>query len=163
MEAVRRAGDRPVLARVVAAPGSAWTGAVAERLRLGGALLRTAPLGGPGWRRSTCCAPAWPTSLAYARGERDMIVLRHEFGSSIATAAIDREDLDARRVRRARRRFGDGPHGRPFPAAVAARLILDGRIAATGVRIPVDPEIYEPVLDALEPMGIVFRETRTAP
>jgi hypothetical protein len=50
-----------------------------------------------------------------------------------------------------------------LPAAGAARLILDGRIAETGVRIPVDPEIYDPVLDALEPMGIAFRETRTAP
>ena len=50
-----------------------------------------------------------------------------------------------------------------LPAAVAARLILDGRIALTGVCVPVDPEIYEPVLSALEPMGIVFRETRTAP
>ena len=50
-----------------------------------------------------------------------------------------------------------------LPAAAAARLILDGRIAATGVRIPVDPEIYEPVLAALEPLGIVFREGRTTP
>ena len=50
-----------------------------------------------------------------------------------------------------------------LPAAVAARLVVDGRIASVGVRIPVDPEIYEPVLSALEPMGIVFRETRTAP
>ena len=50
-----------------------------------------------------------------------------------------------------------------LPAAAAARLILDGRIGLTGVRIPVDPEIYEPVLSALGPMGIAFRETRTAP
>jgi len=88
--------------------------------------------------------------------------LRHEFGFVDANgrAGTRVETLVA---------FG-GPSGDSamartvsLPAAVAARLILDGRIASTGVRIPVDPEIYEPVLDALEPMGIAFRETRTAP
>jgi len=48
-----------------------------------------------------------------------------------------------------------------LPAAVAARLVLEGRLELTGVRIPVDPEIVEPVLDALAPMGIVFDETST--
>jgi saccharopine dehydrogenase (NADP+, L-glutamate forming) len=91
-----------------------------------------------------------------------MIVLRHEFG------VVDADGRDATRVSTLVA-FGD-PGGDSamartvsLPAAVAARLILDGRITATGVRIPVDAEIYEPVLDALEPMGIVFRESRTAP
>jgi len=43
-----------------------------------------------------------------------------------------------------------------LPAAAAVRLILDGTINATGVRIPVDAAIYEPVLDALKPLGIAF-------
>jgi saccharopine dehydrogenase-like NADP-dependent oxidoreductase len=50
-----------------------------------------------------------------------------------------------------------------LPAAAAARLILDGKIEETGVRIPVDPEIFDPVLDLLAPAGIVFRESQTAP
>jgi len=101
-------------------------------------------------------------SMAYTHGERDMIVLRHEFGfldeggrpgNTVATLVAFGEPS------------GESAMARTvsLPAAVAARLILDGRIASTGVRIPVDPEIYEPVLNALEPMGIVFRETRTAP
>ena len=101
-------------------------------------------------------------SMSYAKGERDMIVLRHEFG------VVDR---DGRRQNRVSTLLAYGEPGGDsamartvsLPAAVAARLILDGRITSTGVRIPVDPEIHEPVLDALEPMGIVFRETRTAP
>jgi saccharopine dehydrogenase-like NADP-dependent oxidoreductase len=101
-------------------------------------------------------------SLAYADGERDMIVLRHEFGIV---------QLDGRAGQRVStlvafgERGGDSAMARTvsLPAAVAAKLILDGRITSTGVRIPVDPEIYEPVLAALEPRGIVFRETRTAP
>ena len=45
-----------------------------------------------------------------------------------------------------------------LPAAVAVKLVLQGRIGLTGVHIPVVPELYEPVLSELETMGIVFRE-----
>jgi hypothetical protein len=41
-----------------------------------------------------------------------------------------------------------------LPAAIGARLILEGRIHKTGVHIPVKPEIYNPVLDELERLGI---------
>ena len=101
-------------------------------------------------------------SLTYAEGERDMIVLRHEFG--VVTASGRRETRTSTLVAFGEP-GGDSAMARTvsLPAAVAARLILDGRIASTGVRIPVEPEIYEPVLDALEPMGIVFRDTRSAP
>ena len=40
-----------------------------------------------------------------------------------------------------------------LPAAVAVRLILDGKIRVTGVHIPIIPEIYEPVLAELENFG----------
>ena len=49
-----------------------------------------------------------------------------------------------------------------LPAAFAARLILDGRIALHGVRVPVHREIYGPVLDALEPMGIRFEDAASS-
>jgi len=38
-------------------------------------------------------------------------------------------------------------------------LILDRRVALTGVHIPVDRQIYEPVLSALEPLGIRFTDS----
>jgi len=44
------------------------------------------------------------------------------------------------------------------PAAVGARMILEGEIDLTGVHIPVLPEIYEPVLDELERLGTAFEE-----
>jgi len=44
------------------------------------------------------------------------------------------------------------------PAAVGARMILEGEIDLTGVHIPELPEIYEPVLDELERLGIAFEE-----
>ena len=45
-----------------------------------------------------------------------------------------------------------------LPAAIGVKLILTGKIALTGVQIPVVPEIYEPVLAELEAQGIRFVE-----
>jgi saccharopine dehydrogenase-like NADP-dependent oxidoreductase len=45
-----------------------------------------------------------------------------------------------------------------LPLAIAAGLILDGTINLKGLHIPVLPEIYEPVLKALEEHGIIFHE-----
>ena len=45
-----------------------------------------------------------------------------------------------------------------LPAAIAARLILEGEIRLTGVHIPVLPEIYEPVLSELTRLGIRMEE-----
>ena len=43
-------------------------------------------------------------------------------------------------------------------AAIGVRLILQGEIDLTGVHAPVVPEIYEPVLEELEQLGIHFTE-----
>ena len=98
--------------------------------------------------------------LQYAEGERDMIILRHEFlaewpggkKEKITSTLID---------------FGM-PHGDSsmsrtvgLPAAIGARFILEGRIRKTGVRTPLDPEIYEPILDELKNHGVEFKEERT--
>jgi saccharopine dehydrogenase-like NADP-dependent oxidoreductase len=49
-----------------------------------------------------------------------------------------------------------------LPIAVAAKLLLEGQIKERGVQIPVHPDIYEPVLDELENLGITFREYEVA-
>jgi len=46
-----------------------------------------------------------------------------------------------------------------LPAAVAARMILQGKINLTGVHVPMIPEIYKPVLAELATLGISFQET----
>ena len=46
-----------------------------------------------------------------------------------------------------------------IPVAIAARLILNGTINATGVQVPVTPDLYEPILKELEEYGIRFEET----
>jgi hypothetical protein len=41
-----------------------------------------------------------------------------------------------------------------LPAAVGVEMILENKISARGVHIPVIPEIYNPILDRLEDMDI---------
>jgi saccharopine dehydrogenase-like NADP-dependent oxidoreductase len=47
-----------------------------------------------------------------------------------------------------------------LPLGIAAKLLLNGTIKLRGLRIPIDPAIYGPVLAELEEQGIVFKETR---
>jgi saccharopine dehydrogenase-like NADP-dependent oxidoreductase len=46
-----------------------------------------------------------------------------------------------------------------LPAAIAAKNILNGNIKIRGVHVPVQKEIYEPVLKELEGFGIRFTKT----
>jgi hypothetical protein len=45
-----------------------------------------------------------------------------------------------------------------LPVAIAAKNILNGEIKIRGVQLPVQKEIYEPLLKELETFGIKFRE-----
>ncbi|MFQ6039040.1 MAG: saccharopine dehydrogenase C-terminal domain-containing protein, partial [Candidatus Aminicenantales bacterium] len=47
-----------------------------------------------------------------------------------------------------------------LPAAISTRLILEGKIQKKGVHIPVQPDIYEPILEELKNMGIAFKEKK---
>jgi len=94
--------------------------------------------------------------MPYREGERDMVILAHEFDVHYP----DREEtIDATLID-----FGD-PDGDTamartvgLPAAVGARMILEGEIDVSGVHIPVLPEIYGPILDELHHLGISFEE-----
>lgn len=97
--------------------------------------------------------------MQYKPGERDMIVLMHQFVARFDGAGVSA----AARTEHIRSTLvdfgipgGDTSMARTvsLPAAIATRLILEGRIQRTGVVIPVFPEIYNPVLDELETMGI---------
>ncbi len=47
------------------------------------------------------------------------------------------------------------------PVGIAARLLLNGTITGSGVNIPIKAELYNPILDELEDLGIKFiEETR---
>jgi len=97
--------------------------------------------------------------LKYKKGERDMTVLQHEIiveypgarQGKITSTLID---------------FGI-PHGHSsmsrsvgLPVAIGVKLILEKRIHLKGVLIPTSPEIYNPILEELRALGIVFKEER---
>jgi saccharopine dehydrogenase-like NADP-dependent oxidoreductase len=44
------------------------------------------------------------------------------------------------------------------PLAIAARLVLNGTIRATGVQVPTQAEFYNPILKELEEYGVEFVE-----
>jgi saccharopine dehydrogenase-like NADP-dependent oxidoreductase len=98
------------------------------------------------------------SQMAYKPGERDMLIMQHEF---VAQYADRKEAITATMID-----FGI-PHGDTsmsrtvgLPAAIAVRQILHGEISGlTGVHVPVLPEIYEPVLAELAVLGIALTET----
>ena len=45
-----------------------------------------------------------------------------------------------------------------LPIAIGAKLLLNGGIADRGVILPLKREIYDPVLNELEKLGITFTE-----
>ena len=47
-----------------------------------------------------------------------------------------------------------------LPLAIGTRLILEGKIRSSGVVLPVEQGVYEPILNELESLGIQFQETR---
>ncbi|HEC82122.1 MAG TPA: saccharopine dehydrogenase [Thermoplasmatales archaeon] len=94
--------------------------------------------------------------MSLGEKDRDMIVMHHEF---VADYGSKKEYITSTLV----------DYGIPgddtavartvaLPAAIAVRMILQGNIRLTGVHIPVIPEIYNPILDELEGMGIRFVE-----
>ena len=94
--------------------------------------------------------------MSYEPGEKDMIVMHHEF---VAEYPSNKEYITSTLVD-----YGI-PHGDSsisrtvaLPAAIAVKMILKNKITLTGVRIPVIPELYDPILDELEHMGIKFNE-----
>jgi saccharopine dehydrogenase-like NADP-dependent oxidoreductase len=96
--------------------------------------------------------------MAYLPGERDMIVLQHEF---IAEYPGGKREAITSLLLDYGIPHGDSSMARTvsLPAAIAVKLMNLGQIKLTGVHIPTLPEIYEPVLDELEKMNIKFIDT----
>jgi saccharopine dehydrogenase-like NADP-dependent oxidoreductase len=97
--------------------------------------------------------------LQYAAGERDMIILQHEF---LARTESGRSERIVSTLIDYGVPGGDSSMSRTvgLPAAIAARLVLEGKIRMTGVQVPVHPEIYGPILEELGTLGVHFQEKR---
>ena len=108
--------------------------------------------------------------LQYASHERDMVILTHRFTtepspssapSSDTSRTVGRELLTSTLIA-----YGDvGGHSAMaktvgLPAAMGARLIVEGGVKETGVLVPVAEEVYRPILQQLEQEGVRFTEHR---
>jgi saccharopine dehydrogenase (NADP+, L-glutamate forming) len=94
--------------------------------------------------------------LQYAPGERDMIVMHHEF---IAEYSDKKQRITSTLIDYGIPN-GDSSMSRTvaLPVAIASKMILDGEINLTGVHRPIIPEIYEPILRELETLDIKMDE-----
>ena len=45
-----------------------------------------------------------------------------------------------------------------LPAAICAKMILNGTIQIKGVEMPTKPAIYNPILNELQELGIQFKD-----
>ncbi len=97
--------------------------------------------------------------LVYAGGERDMIVLQHDF---LVKTGSGRSERIVSTLIDYGVPGGDSSMSRTvgLPAAIGARLVLEGRIRMTGVHMPVHPDIYGPILEELRTLGVRFVEKR---
>ena len=94
--------------------------------------------------------------LRYEPDQRDMIVMRHEI--------VARYDRRSERITSTMVDLGipggDSSMARTvsLPTAIGVRMILDGELTETGVVIPIEPPVYEPILSELEGLGIKLKE-----
>ena len=106
-------------------------------------------------RLDALCA-LFEEKMNYAPGERDMIVMHHEF---IAKYPDKKQKITSTMIDYGIPN-GDSSMSRTvaLPVAIASRMILEGRINLTGVYRPTIPEIYEPILEELATLDISLEE-----
>ncbi|MGL5113041.1 MAG: saccharopine dehydrogenase family protein [Flavobacterium sp.] len=88
--------------------------------------------------------------------DKDMIVMYHKFGYELngTTAQIDSKMVcigDDQMYTAMAKTVG-------LPVAMAALLILNNKISTFGVQLPIQKEVYDPILNELEAYGVVFHE-----
>ncbi len=128
---------------------------VIEQLRWLG-LFEERPIGLPNASPALALEQLLLEKWALQPHDRDMVIMQHIFEytcgerSCRLTSTLIAKGDDA--VHTAMARLVG------WPAAIFARRLLAGMRAPTGVCIPTDPEVYEPVLAELEMLGVRFVE-----
>lgn len=95
--------------------------------------------------------------LSLQPGDKDMIVMLHEFGYEEAGKPVNIQSSLVVKGEDSLRTAMAKTVG--LPLAIAAKLILKGKLKLTGLHIPTSEEIYEPVLKELAENGISFTES----
>nr|XP_046208416.1 alpha-aminoadipic semialdehyde synthase, mitochondrial isoform X1 [Oncorhynchus gorbuscha]XP_046208417.1 alpha-aminoadipic semialdehyde synthase, mitochondrial isoform X1 [Oncorhynchus gorbuscha]XP_046208418.1 alpha-aminoadipic semialdehyde synthase, mitochondrial isoform X1 [Oncorhynchus gorbuscha]XP_046208419.1 alpha-aminoadipic semialdehyde synthase, mitochondrial isoform X1 [Oncorhynchus gorbuscha] len=98
--------------------------------------------------------------LSFDEGERDMIIMRNDVGLRHSTGELETKHISLVV-------YGD-PNGYSamaktvgYPAAIAARMVLDGEIRTKGLVVPMTKDIYGPALKRLQEEGLKFTSKST--
>ncbi|WP_133533269.1 saccharopine dehydrogenase family protein [Flavobacterium dankookense] len=89
--------------------------------------------------------------------DKDMIVMYHKFGYEING---EKKQIDSKMVC-----IGDDQTYTAMaktvglPVAMATIQILNGKIKTSGVQLPINKEVYLPIIKELEEFGVIFKET----
>ncbi|XP_059190585.1 alpha-aminoadipic semialdehyde synthase, mitochondrial isoform X2 [Centropristis striata] len=93
--------------------------------------------------------------LSFVEGERDMIIMRNDVGLRHPTGELETKHISLVV-------YGD-PNGFSamaksvgYPAAIAARMVLDGEISTKGNVVPITKDVYGPALARLKEEGLRF-------
>ncbi|MNR43362.1 Saccharopine dehydrogenase [compost metagenome] len=92
--------------------------------------------------------------------DKDMLVMVHQF-----TYLLNNEQ---RFIESSMVNIGDDPVHTAmsktvgYPVGICAKLILQDQISDRGVLLPTKPEVYTPILEELESLGVVFQELEKA-
>ncbi|PTX44560.1 saccharopine dehydrogenase (NAD+, L-glutamate forming) [Christiangramia gaetbulicola] len=91
--------------------------------------------------------------------DKDMIVMYHKFGYELNG---EKKQIDSTMVH-----IGEDQSKTAMaktvglPVAMATIMILNGEIKTPGVQLPIQKEVYEPLLKKLEEQDIIFKEKET--
>ena len=91
------------------------------------------------------------------KNDKDMIVMYHKFGYELNGI---KKQIDSKMVC-----IGDDQTYTAMaktvglPVAIACLQILNGNIKIKGVQLPIQKEVYKPILEELEKYGVIFKET----
>ncbi|XP_072242558.1 alpha-aminoadipic semialdehyde synthase, mitochondrial [Leuresthes tenuis] len=91
--------------------------------------------------------------LSFDKGERDMIIMRNDVGIRHPTGELETKHISLV-VYGDPNSFSAMAKTVGYPAAIAARMVLDGEVSTKGLVVPMIKEIYKPVLARLKKEGL---------
>ncbi|NXB10085.1 AASS protein, partial [Cnemophilus loriae] len=93
--------------------------------------------------------------LPFGAGERDMIVMRSEIGLRHPSGHLEDKCIDLV-VYGDNKGYSAMAKTVGYPAAIAAKMVLDGEITAKGMVIPLTKNVYGPILERVRAEGIMY-------
>lgn len=95
--------------------------------------------------------------LSLSEGDKDMLVMIHEFeyllGNERFKITSSMVNIGEDQI------YTSMSNTVGLPLAICAKMILTGEIKKTGVTLPIEADVYEPILNELETFDIRFEET----